>query len=231
VLSASGLEPGSYRLRISGAGFAARLTDPFPVGEGESRDLGPIRLEAGGGLAGRVTDEAGAPVEGIGVSVRNAKGEEVFLFNMVSTGSNGRYELQALELGRYTVKFEGKGYAPVEKSADVGSQGAVVDAVLLRGGTVVIRVVDEAGQPIQGARVVLHDASGAEVHRTLSIVTAFEDVSRTDAQGQARIRDLALGGYRATARKTGLVAAGDPAAFTVSAGGEVAVIVVLKPAP
>lgn len=230
LLVAQGLEPGPYRLRISGVGYAARLTDAFTVGEGESRDLGTIRLESGGGIAGRVTDETGTPLEGIGVSAKNAKGEDVFLFNLVSTGSNGRYEIQALEFGRYTVKFEGKGYAPVEKMADVSAQGAVVDAVLARGGSVTVRVEDEGGQPVEGARVVLFDGSGAEVKRTLSIVTAFDEVSRTSAQGQARIRDLAPGGYRATARKDGWTAAGDPSPFNVGAGGEVSVVVVLKPA-
>ena len=209
VVAANGIEPGTYRMRIVGTGYAARVTDPFTVGDGESKDLGNVRLQPGGGIAGRVTDDQGTPLEGIGMSVKNAKGEDVFLFNLSSTGSNGRYELQGIEFGSYVVRFEGKGFAPVDKPVTVSSAGAVVDAVMKRGGAVVVRVEDDRGQPIQGARVALFDASGAPVKKTLSIVNLFDaDVSRTSAEGKTRIPDLAPGSYRASASKEGFVAIG-----------------------
>ena len=74
----------------------------------------------------------------------------------------------------------------------------------------------------------LRDSAGQELKRTLSIVTAFDEVSRTNAQGQARLKDLTPGTYRATARKDGLVASGEPVSFAVVSGVEGAVVVVMK---
>jgi len=232
VVQATGLTPGTYRLRIAGTGYAAKVTDGFAVGDGESKELGTIRLAAGGGLSGKVVDGAGAPVEGIGVSVRNQRGESVFLFNMASTGSNGRYELQGVELGTYRVRFEGKGYAPVEQEVTVTGQGAVADAVMVRGGTLVARVEDERGQPVADARVVLFDAAGRRLERTLSIVNLFDaDATRTGAGGTATVPDLAPGSYRATVEKDKAVAVGEPVGFTIDAGGRTNVTLVVKPTP
>ena len=52
-----------------------------------------IRLQAGGSVSGRVSDDSGAPLEGVGVSIKNSRGEDVFLFNIGTTGSDGRYAL------------------------------------------------------------------------------------------------------------------------------------------
>lgn len=232
VVTANGLEPATYRLRVVGSGYAAKVTDPFPIADGQARDLGTVRLAAGGGVSGRVTDAGGAPLEKIGVSVRNARGEDVFLFNIASTGSNGRYELQGIEFGTYRLRFEGQGYAPVEQDVTVTAQGAVADAVMLRGGSLVARVEDERGQPIPDARVVLFDATGRRLEKTLSIVNLFDaDATRTGAAGTATVPDLAPGTYRATVEKDKAVPVGDPVAFTVEAGGRAQVTLVLKPAP
>lgn len=232
VVVATGLDPATYRLRIVGSGHAAKVTDPFPVADGESRDLGTVRLAAGGGVTGKVTGSAGEPLEGIGVSVRNARGESVFLFNIASTGSNGRYELQGIEFGTYRLKFEGKGFAPVEQDVTVTGEGAVADAVMVSGGALVARVEDERGQPVADARIVLYDGTGKRLERTLSIVNLFDaDATRTKASGTATIPDLAPGRYRATVEKDGAVAVGDPVAFSVEAGGRAEVTLVLKQGP
>ena len=229
VVVAAGLPPGTYRLRIVGTGFAAKVTDPFAVGDGETKDLGTLRLQPGGSISGRVTDEAGNPVEGVGVSVKNARGEDVFLFNIASTGSNGRYEMQGIEVGEYTVKFEGKGYAPVTRSVAVTEKGMAVDAVMRRGGSLVVRVEDERGQPVEGARVVLYDAAGKRVERTLSIVNLFDaDVTKIGASGTTTIPDLAAGGYKVGATKDGFTLVGDPASVTLDAGGQPRVVLVLR---
>jgi uncharacterized surface anchored protein len=229
VVSATGLEPGTYRLRVAGSGYAARLSDPFALGAGESKDIGSVRLASGGGITGRVTDEAGAPVEGVGVSVKNAAGENVFLFNFASTGSNGRYEMQGLEYGEYTLRFEGKGFAPISKSATVAASGSVVDAVVRRGGAIAVRVQDERGEPVVGAKVELFDAAGKRLERTYSIVNLFDaDVTRIGASGTTTIPDLAPAGYRVSARKDGMTLIGDPMVVRVEIGATANVTVVLK---
>jgi hypothetical protein len=122
-----------------------------------------------------------------------------------------------------------RGFAPVEQDVAVTAQGAVADAVMVSGGSLVARVEDERGQPVADARIVLFDGTGKRLERTLSIVNLFEaDATRTKASGTATIPDLAPGRYRATVEKDGAVAVGDPIAFTVEAGGRADVT--LKPA-
>ncbi len=232
VFTAGGLEAGTYRLRAWAMGFASRLTEPFAVGDGESKDVGALRLVTGAGIAGRVTDDSGKPVEGAGVSVADASAKPVYLFSMFSTGSDGRYEVRGLELGTYSVRFEAKGYAPVEKTVAVGAAGAVLDAVVARGGALAATVTDDAGRPVAGARIELTDAQGRKVTRTLSIVNLFDaDASRTNAQGTATIPDLVPGNYTVRVSKEGMAQAGDPPSVHVPSGGTSSASVVLRAGP
>jgi protocatechuate 3,4-dioxygenase beta subunit len=210
--SSSGLEAGTYRLRVTGTGFAVLVTPPFGVGESEAKDLGQLRLQPGATISGRVTDDAGKPVESAGVSVKNAKGEPVLLFSMVATGSDGRYAVPGLEPGTYVLTFDAKGHAPAERAAAVSAAGVgtTVDAVLESGGTLSALVEDDRGRPVEGARVEVYDPTGARVTRTLTIVNFMEgDVSRTNASGTATIRDLVPGTYTIKASKDGMVLVGD----------------------
>lgn len=231
VVSVLGLASGAYRLRVVGSGFAAKTTGAFAVADGEVKDLGTVRLEPGGGVTGRVTDGAGVPVEGVGVSLTDPQGQSVFLFNIASTGSNGRYEVQGVAFGRYRVRFEGKGFAPVEREVEVNASGGVADAVMRRGGAITVRVEDETGAPVGGARVVLLDAAGRRVERTLSIVNLFSaDVTRTGDAGTTTVPDLAPGVYRVTAEAPGYEPAADPASTTVAVEGRADLTVVMRPA-
>jgi hypothetical protein len=229
VISVTGLDPATYRLRVNGSGYAALSTAAFTLGDKEAKDIGTIRLQPGGAVTGRVADDSGSPVEGIGVSVKNPRGEDVFLFNIGTTGSDGRFSLSGIELGEYTLKFEGKGFAPVSKPVTVGAGGAVVDVVLRRGGSVVVRVSDERGEPVAGARVVLYDATGKRVERTLSVASLFDaDMTKIGVSGSTTIPDLAPGSYRVSATKEGMTIVGDPAAVTIEAGGAASVTLTLK---
>jgi protocatechuate 3,4-dioxygenase beta subunit len=230
--SAKGLAAGAYRVRIVANGHAAKTTEAVALGEGESKDLGAIRLAAGGSIAGRVTDDRGVPVEHVALSLRDARGQSVFLFNMASTGSDGRYSMQGLELGAYTVRFEGKGFAPLEKPAVVSSEGSVLDAVLPRGGSLAAVVEDDRGNPVEGARVELYDARGERVAKTLSIVNLFDgDASKTNASGAATIPDLAPGAYVVKATKDGYAMTSDAPTVGVSSGGTSSARLVLRTTP
>ncbi len=231
----TGLEPGRYRVRITPnmSGYALKVTSTFDVGTGESKDLGRIQLTAGGGISGKVTDEAGSPLEGVGVSLEDGKGEKVFLFSFSSTGSNGRYTIEGVEVGTYTVVFDKKGYAPARKTATLSaSGGAVVDATMSQGGAIAVTVEDEDGKPIPGARLELLDEAGRRVEKTLTIVNLFDaDVSRTNETGAAKIPDLAPGTYRVQASKEGYAAFGDPVRASVGPGGTATLKVILRKAP
>jgi|GEM_PF-2802189 len=230
-----GLEPGRYRVRITpnSGGYATKVTAPFDLAAGETKDLGRVQLAAGGGISGTVTEDASSPLEGVGVSLEDSKGEKVFLFSFSSTGSNGRYTIEGVELGTYTVIFDKKGYAPARKSASLAaSGGSVVDAVLRRGGAIAATVEDGDGKPVAGARIELTDEAGKRIEKTFTIVNVFDaDVSRTNDAGTATIPDLPPGTYVVKAIKEGYVLFADPVRASVSPGGTATVKVILRKAP
>lgn len=231
--SATGIEPGTYRVRIGGSGYAALVTEPFPVADGEAKDLGTLLLEAGSVLSGRVIDDAGAPVEAAGISVKNERGEPVFLFSMVTTGSDGRYSVPGLLPGRYSVLVDGRGLAPVERAVTLeGTSGATLDVTLLHGGSIAATVVDDRGAAVEGARIEVYDSKGVRVTKTLTIANFLDaDASKTSADGKAAVADLVPGSYSVRASKEGMTLVGDPVVVGVSPRGTAPVRLVLRQGP
>lgn len=226
-----GLLPGTYHLRIWAGGYAQITTDPFTLAEGESRDQGTIVVPRGADLSGRVTDDAGQPVENATISVKDLAGKPLFSFSLYTTGSDGRYTVQGLLTGRYLVGAEARGHGPAQREVAVGSEGASLDLVVSRGGTLKARVVDAGGKPIGDARVVLLDAKGERVTRTWSLVNWFEGGrDHTNAEGEATIPDLAVGTYRVKAEKEGLTVVGEEASVAVTPGGTATATLTLGPA-
>jgi protocatechuate 3,4-dioxygenase beta subunit len=227
-----GVAAGSYRLRIWANGYAQVTTDPFTLAAEETRDLGAVIVPRGADLAGRVTDDAGQPVENATIALKDSSGRAVYTFSLFTTGSDGRYTVQGIVPGRYTVSAEARGLAPNKKTVDVGEAGAAADIVLTRGGSVKVRVVDGNGQPIEGARVVLTDAAGEPVTRTLSLVNFFESGrDRTGPEGEVTVPDLAAGAYRVKATSAGAVLSGDEPSVSVTPGAALSVTVTLVDAP
>ncbi|MFV1959887.1 MAG: collagen binding domain-containing protein, partial [Planctomycetota bacterium] len=229
---AAGLAPGTYQVRVSGGGYAGFLSEPFEIREGAAVDLGTWRLAAGLTLQGRVVDDEGTPIEDATISLRDAAGRPVFLFSLVTTGSDGRYQVTGLEAGRYVVGFEAKGYAPASRTIELGPDGGAADGTLSRGGAVDVGVEDLAGRPLAGARIVLRDGAGSPVRRTLSLVNLFEGgLDRTDEQGRLHVPDLAPGTYTVFASRDGFEATGEPPHVQVRPGTATKVRLTLRAAP
>lgn len=220
VISATGLEPGSYLLRINSSTHAQLLSPVFDVADGQAVNLGTLKVSAGALITGRVTNDDGSPVEDATISVKDAQGRPVFLFSLSTTGSDGRFSVRGLEPGRYTVGAEAKAHAPTEKSIVLSAQGTEVGLVIQRGGQLTVLVEDAGGQPVEGAEVRLEDAKGNRVTRTLSLVNLFDaGTPRTGASGTTTIRDLAAGTYRVLVTRPGYSVAGQAPRISVSAGG------------
>ena len=119
-----------------------------------------------GTLQGRATDQQGAAVPGVTVTMTNVQTGAVRTF---VTDSNGQYIAADLTPGRYSVKFELTGFAPVER-ADVQvllGRSFDVDAQMRVGGvTETVQVTGEA-TPLVDTRstLVAHNVTAEEFDR------------------------------------------------------------------
>jgi protocatechuate 3,4-dioxygenase beta subunit len=223
-----GLKAGTYQLRIWAGGYAQITTPTFALAEGESRDMGRITVPRGADISGRVTDDAGQPVENATIALKDMAGKPLFSFSLYTSGSDGRYTVQGVVPGRYVVSADARGHAPAQQEAAVGTDGASVDLVLPRGGAIKVRVVDDTGRAVEDASIILLDARGERVTRTLSLVNWFEGGrNRTKADGEATIPDLAAGTYRVRAEKSGVSVVGEEPSVPVTPGATATATVTL----
>ncbi|GGU21611.1 carboxypeptidase regulatory-like domain-containing protein [Nocardioides albus] len=178
------------------------------VGLSETSGVDAV-MSAYGQITGRVTDAGGSPIENAYASawVFDEESQEWDRARGASTGADGTYRLNVLE-GTYKVGYEaeeqgflGEYYddaATRDEATDVvvGS-GTVsdIDAALDMGETISGTVTNEAGDPIDGIRVILYEPAGDW--------SALSDVS-TDSSGRFTFRGLVAGGtYRVAFSGTG----------------------------
>ncbi|MEZ4365857.1 MAG: carboxypeptidase-like regulatory domain-containing protein [Kofleriaceae bacterium] len=154
-----------------------------------------IRLRQGAVVVVHVADEAGAAVAGHQVELRATVDQ------VATTNDAGVATFRGVGAGWSVVTAAPQGgFAAASTTAVVGAGGASIDVtlVLRRGAAISGRVLDEAGKPIAGARVLPRDASAG---------WDFADGSRdgvlTDAKGAYAIAAVAPGTYRLTARAPG----------------------------
>lgn len=223
-----GLMPGTYTVRINRLEFAQFVTDPFTLREGEEKDLGQLRMTTGVVLQGVIQDDAGNPVEKATVSLRDLKGNPIQMFSMATSGSDGSYTLHGVEAGRYIAHVQAKGHGPYDKQIDLTEQGGKLDAVLARGGTLRVRVVDPAGDPVQGANVLIFDAQGVRVTRTISLANFDSGRRRTGSDGWASLDDLRPETYTVRVERDGWALVGAPARTGVEPGGTASVTLTLE---
>ena len=102
-----------------------------------------------GAVGGIVTDSSGRPIEGAQVQIRN---EATGFSAGALTRANGRYTVQGLAVGTYTITVRNIGYAPVNRANErvVLGQTTIVDVVLT-----------QATATLQGITITA-DASGAD---------------------------------------------------------------------
>ena len=130
---------------VADAAERGRGSLPAPSGEGKA----VVVLAPTGTLRGRVVDtDTGSAIAGIRVKAR-AGGA---LFWDLS-GKDGRYEIRGLAPGAFRVSADDSRYVPWSREAVAVAAGQAVgqDVPLVRGATLLGRVVDEDGRPIEGA--------------------------------------------------------------------------------
>jgi hypothetical protein len=145
-----------------------------------------IRLRGAVRLSGQVTGPDGGPLAGAVVSLVDPDGDIVAV---ARTGTDGRYAVDDLVGGAYTLAVTGAARPAVAVRVDLPASGdAEHDVALLPGARVYGTARDEQWRPLAGIRVALLDSRGA------AVVEAF-----TDRTGAYAFTDLREGLYTVVA--------------------------------
>ncbi len=133
------------------------------------------QLAAGGIISGRVTDETGAPLAEVVIAAWTEDGLSGYW--VAESDGNGDYQVKGLpagniklmfELTGYPAKFNGNGYSfeqstPV--SVTLGAETSGINMVLEKGGHISGTIIDGAGNPVSGIRVLTYDATSHDYLR------------------------------------------------------------------
>jgi 5-hydroxyisourate hydrolase-like protein (transthyretin family) len=192
AFSVGPLPAGDYTVVASASGL---LPARARVERGEPGRV-RLELEAPRVLAGRVTLD-GAPAEGAAVTLegQHRKGT-------VRAGADGAFEFGALHAGEYHV-VAALQQRVASASVEVSRRRDARDVALALGAGVDVDgvVVDDAGAPVEGARVTLDRLAP---RRRAGIASA-----RTDAAGRFRVGPVEPGQLEVSATRDGYLADGD----------------------
>jgi RNA polymerase sigma factor (sigma-70 family) len=138
-----------------------------------------ISLARGLPVTGRVLDAQDRPVAGAAVGLGESRAG--WLFSETTTDAGGRFRFAHTRSGRTVLTVQAKGHAPDLKEFEVVDGLPPLEFRLGPPRTVRGRVVNEAGEPVGGTRVVTDSWRG---YRTIDIRTV------ADAEGRFRVDDL-----------------------------------------
>jgi hypothetical protein len=155
------LPPGPVRVEVTAAARLPVRKGPLDVASGRSVDLGKLTLVAGVALAGRVLDEAGAPLTGARVEARQMDaGTPPFT---AVADEEGKFVVY-LPRGRVSVMASAAGRAPELRDALMLDPAAPLGPLELRLARADARlqglVRDPQGRPANRARVMAYPLRG-----------------------------------------------------------------------
>ena len=155
-------------------------------------------LREGARLEGRVSTDAGDPVEGARVAGEAQTGV---------TDAEGRYAISGLAAGEETVRLFHPDYPRQERVVRIEEGVNVLDFELPAGTEVTGRVVDAAGEEVAGATVAL---------APLDRFRGSSYRARSGEDGGFRLAPVAAGRYRLQGEADGFAGGGDAIAVTVA---------------
>jgi protocatechuate 3,4-dioxygenase beta subunit len=198
---------GSFRLPVLAAGktfgVAAsgyEMSEPQPASPGRPA---AVVLKRTVEIRGQVVDTAGAPVAGAEIQVSPGRAREnglssLWYLSQLSSRGDGSFSVRdLLPGGVYRLAAHRDGYGRSEVAVKAGAAGQPTPAriVLGAGATVAGRIVDEGGNPVEGAEVLMMHA---EVPDPASFVRTL-----SDAAGAFSIPHRLPGSFRLFARHAG----------------------------
>jgi uncharacterized GH25 family protein len=174
------------------------------------RDLAGVEvvLPAGGVVTGKVVSADGRPIPEATVAVNQPSpgGVPSFTAQRTTTDAGGEYRIEALSPGPHTLEARAEGYRYLVHDVEVTPETSTVDFQLERGLEVAGRVVDDAGNPVDGTLVSLRAGLGAR--------SSASAISGGD--GAFRLTGIESGTYELTASKMGYVSAPAETELTVA---------------
>jgi protocatechuate 3,4-dioxygenase beta subunit len=207
----SNVPPGSYVIEASAQGFAASSSSRFSVSQGQV--IAGITVEAtkGGSITGRVVGSDGQPLKGALISTHdNTFTDDAFtralgdLFptnassKKVRTNKKGNFKLTGLTPTNYQLRIQAPGHSREVKKDVLVLEDRDTDLGALQltsGGAVGGLVVDQAGQPIVGARVTLKTDG-----RPASYFEARE--TKSSSTGRYSFPNVPAGSYKVMAMRS-----------------------------
>lgn len=201
----TGLTAGSYVVHavdVTSGGMSPKLkrlgTVQFAAGETLQREFRFEAPELTGTLEGQLL-QGGEPLVMRQVQARSLSGGDVFDGGMLwfSTDAEGRFKHDEVRPGSYRVWGAGTEEVVVE----VRAQQVARVVLEVKAGVVAGRVLDQLGQPLAGATVLLRPAAGRDP------MDAFgwgKGGVTTDSTGAFSVPDLAAGTYVIAASGVGI---------------------------
>ena len=215
-----GIPKGVYEIHVSrrniGGDFVSVARIRVPESGEERKD---IELPEGT-ISGRVlSSKDGKPPHQGEVILLRVSAQGTVFSGRSELGRDGRYLLETVPEGRYilavsAVDHQSKNTNPLNLSA--GRQLTLPDIVLSSGGRLSGEVKDAAGNPVEGAQILLLDPVTGEAQPAWSFGTT--------AEGHFEAQSVPVGNYSVTARKTGLVFPNVPVQITAGATATVVIL-------
>ena len=170
-----------------------------------------LALEPALAAAGVVVDEQGRPVAGVEIKAQIQPGSRIRTAAGWSSGGTGRtsaagrFRISNLAAGiAHQLRLTRAGYAPLVENVPPQAPGSELRLVLRRGRTGFGRVVDQAEQPVAGARIVLaRQPSGDRMMRSFDDDDSGRFEATAGADGRFEVPDLPAGTFELTARGPG----------------------------
>ncbi len=147
-------EPGIYCVDVCAENYAEHRTEWVKVEPGGTVDLGTIALGDPGSVYGRVQDHSGQPIAWCRIYLLSSKLK--LNFDPPLTDAEGRYDVQGLSPGSYTLfALSPRHPLAIRRGIEVGEDiRRRVNVDTVAAAPLVLRVLDEQGEPIPDAQLV-----------------------------------------------------------------------------
>jgi hypothetical protein len=221
------LGKGPFDLQAWARGFLTTRVRQvaIPPGKG-SADLGVISLQAGSTLQGRLIDPKGNPVAGANVQATPSSGLSPGDFppdgqasgREAVTDADGAFSLSGFRDGELlTLRFARRGFSTRTLTRIETPLAEPLTVELTPAARIAGTVLDEAGNPITGAKLLLAEdrQQGAGAARGRLVAAA-----ETGSEGRFELEDLAPGRFRLSALAPGFLPE-TRAGLTLTAGSAI----------